>query len=199
MSFLPSRPINGSLLAAVFSKRGRSRVAEAVEVDPIDPGALPPKFAEAANPRTTFSQGSIEVGPEAAANLDRQAAWLRAHPETGVILIASVGPERSDHARLRADAVRTALVLRGIAFARIRLTLVENIASDRTLGLTEMVLTEVSSARSRREAPLMLGRDMVVEGTARPRPLPKGLSNRPRRMVPRDIRPQRPTPDWARI
>lgn len=198
MFHLPRRPGSGALLSNAIARLVKPRPGQSTVVESADVGSLPPKFHAAANPRTMFEGRSFEIDAGNAENLDLQAAWLRTHADTGVILIASGEGKGTELARHRADAVRTALVLRGIAFDRIRLTIVANIAADGELGMTNMVLTEVASQRNRREAPLVLAGDMLIEGTARPRKVPQGMTNRPRRMVPRDIRPQRPTVDWAR-
>lgn len=68
----------------------------------------------------SFSEGSAIPDARSSATLDRQAAWLRAHPGFGVILTGHTDPTGSAESNRtlglrRAETVRTALLARGVA------------------------------------------------------------------------------------
>ncbi|MGZ3450764.1 MAG: OmpA family protein [Polyangiales bacterium] len=70
----------------------------------------------------TFEKGSAKVRPEAKPLLDEIAAVMAGHPEIELLQIEghSVAGEATTVSQARADAVRDALVTRGIAKARLR-------------------------------------------------------------------------------
>ena len=72
-----------------------------------------------------FDGGSAVLRPEAGPTIDRLAEFLRAHPQRGVLIEGFTDSAGSDKHNLalserRANAVRQALVKRGVAVERIR-------------------------------------------------------------------------------
>lgn len=91
---------------------------------PDVPAALAREFAEQAGDRVFFAFDSYDLDAEARATLDRQAAWLRAHPQVRALIAGNADERGTREYNLalgarRAEAARTYLSVRGVATARL--------------------------------------------------------------------------------
>ena len=90
-----------------------------------DPGAGDPRLI---GDPLAFERDKVSLSAAATGTIDRQAAYLREHPDVAVIVEGYLSDDedaregRGVLARLRADKVRKALTERGIAAARVQTT-----------------------------------------------------------------------------
>ncbi|MEM6490573.1 MAG: OmpA family protein, partial [Pseudomonadota bacterium] len=97
--------------------------------DALAPVALTPAaaFAAEAGDRVFFAPNDAELGPRGRVVLERQAAWLRANPQTLATIVGHAGEDDSTEirgplSRARAEQVRQILIRLGVAPGRLAAT-----------------------------------------------------------------------------
>lgn len=148
MARVHSRPITGLLFSAALAGcqspanyQPSTNLAFAARGEQ---SALYSRFSAATKPEIEFAEADAALDSVAREILREQAAWLVAHPETLVTLIAGAGPGDRDLAARRARATEAFLIDHGVHQSRIRLTIAGELAADRPLKMSNLVVTEVS-------------------------------------------------------
>lgn len=88
------------------------------------PESLARQFAEQAGDRVFFAFDRYDLDGEARATLDRQAAWLNAHPQVRVLINGNADERGTREYNLalgarRAEAARSYLSVRGVSPSRL--------------------------------------------------------------------------------
>jgi peptidoglycan-associated lipoprotein len=120
----PKPPVASGPDMGAAAPSSRPPAAEPGYGEPAVPESLAKAFAEQAGDRVFFAFDSYDLDAEARAVLERQAAWLRAHPQVRALINGNADERGTREYNLalgarRAEAARAYLAVRGVAAGRL--------------------------------------------------------------------------------